>query len=317
MSKHFILAIAIATFTSSVLLSADWTTFRGKDGNGKSPDTGLLEKWSEHGPELLWSIDTIGMGYSSISIAGDRIYANGNVGDLSMVFCFDKNGKEIWKENNGPAHANARSYPGTRSTPTIDGDFVFDMSPLGEIACFDAKTGKKIWNRNILNDYDVPPIRWFFGHSVVVDGDNVISLLGGKHSAVALDKRTGKPVWTAASVNAASSYTTPYFFEFEGIRVVVVMSDSTVEGLDPKTGKTLFSTRWTNSRNVHCTMPIYHEGHLFMTTGYEGGASKLFKLAKNADGTLKLDELWSEPRFNNHHGGVVLSGGHVYGTNHD
>jgi outer membrane protein assembly factor BamB len=244
-----------------------------------------------------------------------------------MVFCLDKDGKEIWRNDNGPAastiadiHPRARTYPGTRGTPTIDGDFVYDVSAIGNVTCYDAKTGEKIWTRNLWQEYDAPMPTWCFGHSVIIDGDNVISLVGGaKTIAVAMNKRTGETVWEAAPATggAPAGYTTPYIFEFEGIRVVVVMSNVSVLGLDPATGKTLFSIPWSNARNVHCTMPIYHHGHLFLSTGYDGGSARLFKLTKNADGTMTPTEVWVEPRFNNHHGGVILVGDHVYGTNHD
>ena len=323
MLRQFICAFAIVIFWSSMLSSADWTTFRGADGSGKSSDTGLLKQWQRGGPKLLWQVNFIGYGYSGVSIADNRIYINGNVTrngqELSMLFCLDKDGKSIWEKDNGPAHAAARSYPSTRGTPTIDGDFVYDVSPLGQVACFDAKTGEKIWNKNIVTQYDAPMPRWFLGHSVIVDGDNLITLVGGtKTSAVAMNKRTGDIVWEAAPVadSAPAGYTTPYIFNFEGTRVVAVMSNATVEGLDPNTGKTLFTIPWRNDRGVHCTMPIYRDGHLFLSTGYEGGSSKLFKLGKNTDGTVAATEVWSEPRFNNHHGGVVLVGEHVYGTNH-
>ena len=317
--RQFLCVLVFAMFSSS--LFADWPAFRGSDGNGKSPDTGLLKKWAPEGPKLLWQVDFIGTGWSGVSIAGDRIYISGNVGDKTMIFCLDKNGKKIWEKDNGPAHASARHYPGTRGTPTIDGDFVYDISPLGEVACFDAKTGEKKWNRNILKDYDAPTPMWSFGHAVIVCGDNIISPLGGsKHSAIAMDKRTGETVWKSEpfSGNLQAAYTTPYLFELEGTNVVVVMSTATAEGLDAKTGKKLFSFPWTNSHTCHCTMPIYHEGHLFMTTGYNNSSAKLFKLTKNADGTITpTEEVWSEPRFNNHHGGVILVGDHVYGTTHN
>ena len=319
--RQFLCAISAVIFSSSFLFAADWSVFRGPDGSGKSSDTGLLKKWSPDGPKLLWQVDFLGAGWSSVSIAGDRIYISGNAGDQSMVFCLDKNGKKIWEKENGPAHASARHYPGTRGTPTIDGDFVYDVSPLGEVACFDAKTGDKKWSRNILKDYDAPMPMWFLGHAVTVDGDNIISPVGGaKYSAIAMNKRTGETVWGAAPARgsgAPAGYTTPYLFEHEGVRVATVMSNASVEGLDPETGKTLFSIPWSNARNVHCTMPIYHHGHLFLSTGYDGGSARLFKLAKNADGTMTPTEVWVEPRFNNHHGGVILVGDHVYGTNFD
>ena len=340
MIRLFLHALTIITFSSSMLLSADWLAFRGVDGNGTSPDIGLLKQWQQGGPKLLWQVEFIGTGYSGVVISGDRIYTSGTVGDLAMVFCLDKEGKEIWKKDNGPAahtasstYPRARTYAGTRSTPTISGNFVYDASALGEVTCYDAKTGEKIWSKNFLKDDDAPMPVWCFGHSVVVEGENVICPVGGaKTIAVALNKRTGEPVWEASPVNmqgfvnqergnppgnVAVAYTTPYLFEFDGVRIVAVMSEATVEGLDPKTGKTLFTIPWTNDRNVNCTMPIYDHGHLFLTTGYGGEGSKLFKLAKNADGTITPTAVWSEPRLNNHHGGVVLVGDHVYGTAHN
>ena len=315
MLRQLLCTLAIAITSSSPLFSADWTSFRGPDGNSKSPDTGLLKKWDAGGPKLLWCIDSIGMGYSNVAISGGRIYINGNAEERSMVFCFDKDGKEIWRKENGPAHTGR--WPGTRGTLTIDGDDVYDISPLGETACFDAKTGDKKWSRNILKDYGVKLPMWHLGYAVVTVGDNVISPLGGPHCAIAMDKKTGKTTWEAppAVGNAETAYTTPYLFDFEEIRVVVVMSNVTVEGLDSNTGKRLFTIPWTNSRSCHCTMPVYHDGHLFLTTGYEG-RSQLFKLAKNPDGTIKPTEVWTEPRFDNQHGGVVLVGDHVYGTSH-
>jgi outer membrane protein assembly factor BamB len=317
MPRTLFCTFLIAILLASHLIAADWLTFRGSDGSGKSPDTGLLKKWNDSGPKLLWSINFIGAGYSGVSVSGYKIYISGNAGTQSTVFCLDKDGKEIWKKDNGPAHTGR--YPGTRGTPTIDSDFVYDISPLGEVACYDAKTGSKKWSRNIIKDYGTKVPQWEIGHSLIVDGDNLISLLGGaKHSAIAMDKRTGKTVWEAppAPNGAPSGHTTPYLFDFEGVRVVIVMSDLSVEGLDAKTGKKHFSIPWKNRTETNCTMPIYRDGHLFMTTGYGFGA-KLFKLAKNAEGIITPTEVWFEQRFDNHHGGVILVDDHVYGTTHN
>ena len=315
-------ALSIAVLSVPVLFAADWTAFRGPDGNGKSPDTKLLKQWDPDGPKLLWTADNIGYGWSSAAIADDRIYITGNTErngqKLHIVFCLDKNGKPIWEKDNGPANANERKYPGTRGTPSIDGGFVYDVSAYGRIACFDAKTGEKIWSRNIAKDYEAPAAMWDIGNAPLVVGDHVIYPLGGpKHIAVAVDKQTGNTVWESPPVaqppGAAVGYTTPYTFDFEGIRVVVVMSVVTVEGLDAKTGKNLFSIPFRNQTTTNCTMPIYHNGHLFLTTGYGFGA-KGFKLTKNADGSITPEEIWFEKRFDNHHGGVILVGDYVYGT---
>ncbi len=322
---RIIFSAIIAIFlTTPLLFSADWPVFHGPKGDNVSPDTGLLKSWPEGGPKLLWTADFLGFGYSGVSISGDRIYTSGNVEKdgkpLSMVFCLDNNGKLIWENDNGPAHVDKRRFDGTRGTPTIDGEFVYDESALGEVACFDAKSGTKIWHRNILKDYGAEMPRWFLGESVVIDGDNLICTVGGpKACALALDKRTGKTVWESAPTvdppGAMVGYATPYFFEHDGIRIVAVMSNETVEGLDPKTGKTLFSIPWKNFRTTNVTQPIYRDGCLFLTSGYDFGA-KLYKLSKNTDGTITPTEIRYEKKFDNHHHAVVMVGDYVYGTTH-
>jgi len=325
MLRQFLCAFTIAIFLSPVLFAADWVAFRGPDGNGKSPDTGLLKQWSPEGPKLLWQIDFIGYGYSSVAIYGDRIYISGNVErdgqELTMIFCLDKDGNKIWENDNGPAHSNPRQYPGTRGTPTIAGGFVYDKSAFGYITCFNAATGEIIWRRNPLREYEAPRPFWFIGNSVLIEGELIIYPLGGPdHIAVALNKRTGETVWRAAPTaeppGVTVGYTTPYAFDFEGTRVVTVMSMVTVEGLDAQTGRTLFSIPWRNRLTTNCTMPIYHDGRLFLSTGYNFGA-KMFQLAKNADGTITPTEIWYEQRFDNQHGGLILVGDYVYGSTHE
>ncbi|MCL2711376.1 MAG: PQQ-binding-like beta-propeller repeat protein, partial [Planctomycetaceae bacterium] len=325
MRRQLLRAFTFVVLTSPLLLSADWTAFRGPDGNGKSPDTGLLQQWAPEGPKLLWTADFVGYGYSSVAIADNKIYITGNAEregqTLSMLFCLDKDGNKIWEKNNGPAHTDVNKYPSTRGTPSIVDGFVYDISALGEIACFHAQTGEKIWSRNIVKEYELERLPWWlYGNAVLVDGDAVISPLGGpKHIAIALHKKTGEPLWASPPVanpaGATASYTTPYAFDFEGIRVVIVMSEVTVEGVDAKTGKALFSIPWRNDRTTNCTMPIYREGCLFISTGYNFGA-KMFRLAKNADGTITPNEVWFEQQFENQHGGLLLIGDYVYGSTH-
>ncbi|MCL2744749.1 MAG: PQQ-binding-like beta-propeller repeat protein [Planctomycetaceae bacterium] len=320
--RHFFCTLVAVLFLTSQLFAADWPVFHGPNGDNKSPDTGMLKKWSPDGPKLLWTIDYIGHGFSSVSISEGKLYITGNVQrdgkELSMIFCINKDGKKIWENDNGPGQPDKQRYAATRGTPHIDGEFLYDISAVGEVGCFNKKTGEKIWNRNVMTDYNGPIPWWFLGHMPVVDGDNVICMVGGpKTLAVALDKRTGKTVWespVADSPKPATGYTTPYLFDFEGIRVVVVMSQGSAEGLDAKTGKRLFAVPWSNKQNCHCAKPIYRNGNLLMTTAYEGGGSKLFKLTKNADGTITPTEMWYEPRFNHHHGGVILVDDYVYGT---
>ena len=322
MLRHFLRALAVVIVAAVSAPAADWPMFHGPNGDNKSADAGLLDRWPEGGPALLWTADFVGDGFSGVSVFGDRLYVTGNVKrdgkELSMVFCLDADGKKVWERDNGPAHANARTHPGTRGTPAVDGDFVYDASALGETTCFDAKTGEKIWTRNPLKEYDAPMPRWIYGHSLVFNGDRLVCMVGGpKALAVALDKTTGKTILeyppTATPPAAEASYMTPYFFEFEGLRVLVAMSNATAEGYDADTGGRLFSIPWRNNRTTNVSMPIYRDGRLFLSSGY-GFGSKLFTLTKNDDGTITASEAWHADWFDNHHGGVILVGDYVYGA---
>ena len=319
MRRKIVCTLAVALVSTSMLFAADWTVFHGPKGENKSPDTGLLKQWPEGGPKLLWTADFLGYGYSGVTVAEGKIYTAGNVGNLEMVFCLDKDGKEIWRKDNGPAHTAERTFPGTRSTPTIDGNFIYGASALGNVTCYDTtKNGEKVWSRNLLTDYEAPMPRWIFGHSVVVEGDHLICMVGGEKAlAVALNKKTGETVliYPPAAGNAPTSYMTPYLFDFEGIRVLAVMSNGTVEGYEVHTAKKLFSFPLQNRVGVNVTAPIYNDGHLFVSTGYGYGAEG-YKLTKDADGTIKAEKLWHTEPFESHHHGLILLGGYVYGTTH-
>ncbi|MCL2306505.1 MAG: PQQ-like beta-propeller repeat protein, partial [Planctomycetaceae bacterium] len=321
--KHFIIALFFS-FGISVTIYAqgNWPIFHGPNGDNKSPETGLLQSWPEGGPKLLWTVDFLGSGYSGVSIADGRIYISGNDQEneqsVAMLYCLDeKTGKLLWKSSNGPAWDNPRQYPSTRATVTIDGDFVYDESAHGEVGCFEAKTGKKIWSRNIAKEYETRMPMWGLAESVAIDGDRLICSPGGtKASVVALDRKTGKTVWEAEPHGFRPSYATPYFFTFEGRRIVAILTDKTVMGLDPKDGTILFTFPHTNKLTTNVTMPIYHDGHLFMSTGYGEGA-RLWKLAKDSSGKIMPEEVWYEKTFDNHHGGIILVGDTVYGTTHN
>ena len=320
--KHFLIALFCSLGISvTVYAQGNWPIFHGPNGDNKSTDTGLMQSWPKDGPTLLWTIDFLGHGYSGVSIADGRIYITGNDEEdgqpVAMVYCLDeKTGDLLWKSSNGPAWDDPRMYPSTRATVTIDGDYVYDQSVHCEVGCFHAKTGKKIWSRNLTKEYGAKTPYWGFAESVVIDGDRMLCAPGGeKASVIALDKKTGKTVWEAKPHEFIPGYATLYFFVHDGKRIVATVTDNTVVGLDPEDGTILFTIPHVNSHVTNVTMPIYRDGHLFLSTGYGQGA-RLWKLAKNPAGQIEPEEIWHEKLFDNQHGGIILVGDTVYGTTH-
>ncbi len=292
--------------------SAFWPRFNGPNGDNLSPDTGLLTAWPKEGPKLLWTAKDIGAGFSSVSLAGGRIYTGGDRGEQTVITALDLDGKIVWQKPNGKAWT--ADPAGLRSTPTVDGDRVYDESPLGEIACLSAKDGKSIWRLNILKKFAANNIVWGLSESLWIDGDHVICCPGGPQTAVvALDKKTGEVAWKSPSDGgAAAAYASPVVIEYGGLRIVLTMNAKGLLGVDADTGALLFSYPHATSYNVNALMPIFHDGRIFISSGYGAGAELLTLSVDGKKATVK--QTWQSKDLDNHHGGVILLDGYLYGA---
>lgn len=305
-----------------LLLGADWPMFHGPDGLNRSPDTGLLAEWPEEGPTLLWMIDGIGekqSGFSSVTIQGNRLFTAGSRDGRSIVYCFDlKTRKKLWEYENGDVWV--KTYAGTRSTPTIDGDRVYDLSSLGELVCLKTESGEKVWGRNILADFEGENVIWALAESVRIDGDRLICSPGGKKaSVVALDKRTGEVVWVTPSTGEKTAYASAVIFEQSGLRILAMMYAKGLLGIDADTGKLLFSYEHTQRYDINCTRPLYHDGRLLIANAITrpdlGGA---VQLAVSVEGrNASVEKRWQNRDLDNLHDGVILLDGFLYGSSHD
>ena len=144
-----------APLVTSAACAADaggfWPQFHGPNRDNQSSEKGLLKEWPKEGPALLWRSEGLGHGYSTVSIAGGMIYTAGNIEKETVITALDLDGKVLWQVKNGKGWTGDR--PGTRGTPTIDGDRLYHESPHGDVVCLQAKTGKKIWGLNILDKF--------------------------------------------------------------------------------------------------------------------------------------------------------------------
>jgi len=313
--------------SATIVFAAEWTMFHGSDGKNRSSETGLLTSWSEGGPKLLWKIENIGegvSGYSSVTIQNGRLFTSGNRDGRSIVYCFDLEGKKLWEYDNGPAWT--RSFPGTRSTPTVDGEFVYDLSPLGELVCLTVGSaekagGEKVWSRNILTDFEGENIRWGLSESIRIDGDQLYCTPGGKKASfAALNKRTGEVIWTTPSLNEHTGYGCPIIVEQGGLRMIVTTYADGMFGVNSENGELLFRFQHPQIYGINCTRPIYHHGYLYLTNtwdnrGGEGGGEGAVKLKLTvADGKVSLEEVWRDRKLDSLHDNVMLIDGFLYGV---
>ena len=290
-----------------------WPQFRGPNRDGLSSETGLLKQWPGNGPPLLWTAKGCGVGYASVAVVDGLIYTAGNVGNASAVVAFDLNGQRKWTTPvGGPARGGG--YPGARGTPTVDGGKVYWESPNGDVVCLDAKTGRKIWSLNILQSFNGRNIQWALSESVLIDGNNLICCPGGAQAGVvALNKDTGKTVWICKETRDQPGYASPIVFEYRGVRQIVTMTAKAAVGVEAGTGKLLWRHEHRTEHGGNIPTPIYHDGHVFISSGYRTG-SVLLRLDVSGR-NVSVAEVWRVKALDNHHGGVILVDGCLYGSN--
>jgi len=291
-----------------------WPRFRGPNQDGKSTETGLLKKWPEGGPKMIWSVDGLGSGYSSVAVADGAIYTTGMVNRQGVLFAFDMDGRLKWKTTYGPEWR--KSMPGVRSTPTVDGDRVYVISGLGEVFCYETKTGRQIWTVDAFNKFGGKYGIWGIAESPLIDGDNIICTPGGSRATVvALNKMTGQTVWTCLVEGERHCYCSPILIERGPNRIIVTITDEFVLGIDARTGKLLWKDsqkdQFGHNKQINPVSPIHHDGAVYATSGYDDGGALL---ALSDDGT-GFKRKWVDTTLDCHHGGVVFVDGYIYGAN--
>jgi outer membrane protein assembly factor BamB len=292
-----------------------WPRFNGPKGDNLSTETGLLKEWPTGGPRLLWTAKGIGKGFASVTLGAGRIYTAGSVGNDTVVTALDLDGKTVWHKACGKAFAGDPA--GSRGTPTLDGDRLFYENPHGDVFCLDAQTGEKIWDLNVLQKFGSKNITWALAESLLIDGDRLICLPGGpKASVVALDKKTGTTVWTAPSAEQdLAGYASAQLVECQGLRIILTMTQRALIGVSAEDGDLLFRFPHKTNYDVNATTPLFHDGQVFITSGY-GSGSVMLKL--EVDGRkAAVKKLWESRDLDNHHGGVILLDGCIYGAAHE
>lgn len=291
---------------------ADWPSWQGPSRDNRSPDTGLLKEWPKGGPELLWTFDDGGKGYSSPSITGGRIYFSGTRDGEAEIICLDEaTGKELWSapigDDAGKGY-NTGWGGGPRGAPTISDGKLYVMSANGSVACVDIKDGSKVWRVDLVKDFGGTVPAWGYSESPLVDGDKVVVTPGGKGGAiVALDKTSGKVIWKSEGLTDDAQYSSAIIAEAGGRKQYVQLFMKKFAGVDVETGELLWTSDWSQGRTAVIPTPVFHDGHVYITAGY-GAGSKMVKIDKDS-----AEDVWENKVMKNHHGGVVLVDGHVYG----
>lgn len=294
--------------------SFDWPQWRGPDRNGLSKETGLLSQWPRSGPAVAWSAAMLGAGYGSIAVQGDRVYVQGMRNRQSVVSTLNRaDGKVVWVRILGPAGDNDRG-PGPRSTPTIDGDRVYALSETGDLACLRAADGTVIWQRNILKEFQGGNPNWLLSESPLIDGDHVIVTPGGRGAGVvALDKMSGKTVWVSKELSDGAGYSSPIVADVGGVRTIMAFTADAGVGVRASDGKLMWRNSSASNGTANIATPLYSDGKVFFTSSYGAGGALLGLRASGNE--VRAQEIYFTRDMRNHHGGVVLVNGYIYGYN--
>jgi len=294
----------------------DWPQWRGPQRDGISQETGLLKAWPKEGPKLVWQVDTLGFGYSTPAVSGDRIYVLGNTGskDEFVLALNSHDGQQVWKKRIGEVGPNFRvQFPGARGTPTVDGESLYAIGSNGDLVCLETATGNIRWHKDLRTDFGGKPGWWAYAESPLIDGDVLVCTPGGSEATiVALHKQTGEVIWKAPiSEGDTAAYSSVTIANVDGVKEYVQFLQKGVVGVDAKTGKFL----WRYDRTAQGSManiptPLVHDNYVYNATGRGGGA-----LVELKPGALKPEQIYFSKRLPSAIGGTVEVGGYLYGTN--
>jgi outer membrane protein assembly factor BamB len=315
---RFVAVTAFACLTGVVMAGqsgkdADWPQWQGPDRTGISKETGLLHEWPASGPAVVWTASNLGNGYGSVAVKGDRVYVQGMKGPNSIVSALNRaDGKPVWSKTLGPS-ANNDQGNGPRGTPTVDGDRVYILTENGDLACLKTD-GTAVWQRNILKDFGGRNLRWLISESPLIDGNNLIVTPGGRGAGmVALDKMTGKTVWTSKDLSDTAGYSSPIVADVQGVRTYMTLTSSAGVGVRASDGKLMWHYARAANNVANIATPVFSDNKVFYTSAYDTGGALLGLTAQN--GEVKASEIYFTRDMKNHHGGVVLVDGYLYGFN--
>jgi outer membrane protein assembly factor BamB len=307
--KSFFTLVFSLTFISNILYAQEASQWRGKNRDGIYDEKALLREWPVGGPRLLWHYDNLGEGHASAAVVShEKIYTTGAVDGKGSVFAFTLDGKLAWRTPYGDEWTE--SYAGSRSTPLVNDGKIYLMSAFGKIVCLSADKGNIVWSVDIMKNYDGRNITWGVTENLLIDGDKLFCTVGGtKNNVIALNKNSGKLIWSNPGNGEKSAYCSPILITLPARKIVVTMTEFSILGIDAATGKKLWSYEQRNQYAVHANTPLYSNGYLYCVSGY-GYGSVMLKLS--ADGS-SVTKVWNNKTLDSRMGGIVLLNGKIYG----
>ena len=321
--------ICVIVLVSSATHGQDWPQYRGPQRDDVSTETGLLQRWPDGGPQLLWTYANAGLGYSGPAVVGQRLYTLGARKGKEYLIALNLqtirkgSAAEAWSVPVGPVldWEGNRWSAGPSATPTVDGKLVFALGGMGDLLCADSQTGRIRWRKNFPQELEaeVNPVGggpkklgWGFTWSPLVDGDRLICIPGGpKGTVAALNKQSGEVLWRSREITDQAAYASPMLAEIGGVRQYIVLTNQGLAGISTD-GKLLWRYERRYSTEVVPT-PLIQGSLIYVTVGSGSGGCDLVRVTRSGD-QFGAEAVYANKNLANHHGNVVLVKDHVFGS---
>jgi outer membrane protein assembly factor BamB len=284
-----ILLLAVFGMFHMVGQSQDWPDWRGPNRDGVWEASGVVEQFDSEIIDLKWSVP-IGPGYSGPTVSQGRVYVTDRLerpAQAERVLCFDeKTGEEIWSFQYGSVYENVGYPAGPRASVVLHSGKAYSLGTMGHLFCFDAGTGRVLWQRDLYTEYEMNMPIWGIAATPLVVDDKIIVHVSGSQNAcvVAFHKDTGKEIWR--NLDDRAGYSAPILIEKKGVRVVVNWTEHSLSGLDPENGEIYWRFPWRTGSGMSISTPVLYKDHIFVSAFYSG--SLLVKLGEDYTSAEKV-----------------------------
>ena len=308
-----VLIIALFCTAPAFCKSEEWPNWLGPDHTGISTDP-IADRWPAGGPAKVWE-QKVGLGYSSPIGYQGKIYLLSQDGDKDILTAFDaENGRIVWNQSyrvttradQGQAQNPNNGLPLPLATSAIDGGHIYTYGGGGDLVCRKLEDGSPVWGINVLGETRAKILGWNQSSSPLLWG-KLVFVQGGRDgsTAVAVDKETGKIVWKAQA-RTVGGYAAPIIADVPGGPQLIIFGGDTLYGMDPQTGRTIWSVPWRTRFEVNAATPVYGDGHLFVSSDYGQGCLML----SLSQGRAKVD--WQGKQIQQKFQPAVLDRGFLY-----
>jgi len=302
--------ITLLLFSNCQKKNIERTDWRGLQRNGFYTDENLMDKWPDDGPQLLWSTDTHGMGYSSAVPLNDKVLITGTSkrDSISYIFAFSHSGELLWQKVLGPEWV--KTFPGVRSTPTIVDTLGYVLNGLNVLTCFDTQDGEKVWEINFMKELNGRNIQHGITENLLIEGDNLYCTPGGEEvNIVKLNRFSGDLIWASKAKGEISAYCSPSLITHNKKQYLITMTYNSILSLDVSNGELMWSKELTEPKyGIHSNVPIYKNGHIFYIDGWGYGAGML----KISDDGKSIEEVWFNKKLDVQMGDAIILGDKIY-----